>query len=727
LSPTHLNVVHRNAALPRWLRSGSVAWIGSLLACVAAACVAASLWREANMLEAGELQGNEMFARVLQGHAQRTFDTIDISLTALAEAADTEVRADRVAEAGPSLIQAQLPLPFLRSLSVMDGAGVVLASSVAANVGVVVDLGRVPLPQEGLVDRLGGSVAGRDLADAQPREATRGSPASARTFIPLVRRIGDEGAEPLYIVAVLNPEFFSSDFDLVLADATRHAGLFSMDGTMLAGSAALRTQPGQRVVGNAFFEHYLPARESGSMVAPGIDGARVVTAFRLLRTLPVVVVVERGHDEIVASVRRLATVAVGALAALWLAIGLMTALARRSLRGHEEASAALEAAGRALEAQLAFSARLLEVSPTPLFVQDEHGRFVTANKAWLAMMGMELQAVLGRDARELFGNRMEAPDAIDLRSMQLWVPSRYELRLAMGDMRPRDTVVTKVRFSRADGTPDGVVGSIVDVTEFRDAERDIRFAHDSAQHASQAKSQFIADISHELRTPLQEIIGFSELGRDMTAESPGLADLFVDIHAGGQRMLTLVNGLLDVSLLDDAVGSFALSRQDVHAIVQAAAHAMSHEASLRRQVLRLAPTSTVAVADVDAARLQRACMNVIANSIRYAPAGSTIDIVCAEQAGGGVHIVMRDRGPGFPEDETESVFEAFVQSSRTRDGSGGTGLGLTIARKILGAHGGRITAGNADGGGALVQIHLPRPGARGDAARHPAMRSQEVR
>jgi PAS domain S-box-containing protein len=705
MSPSH-------AELPRWLRSASVAWIGSLLAVVAAVLVGAFLWREARVLEVGELRDNEMFARVLQGHTQRTFDTIDIALTALADSVDDDARAGRVSEAGRSLIQAQLPLPFLRSLSFMDGRGTVLASSVQANVGVTVDLGRVPVPPDGMVDRLGGWVAGRDLADARVQGGSRAQPRSERSFVPLVRRVADARADGLYIVAVLNPEFFSSDFDLTLADATRRAGLFSLDGTMLSGSAALRTQPGQRIATRSFFEHYLPARESGSLIGPGIDGSRVVTAFRALRKRPVVVVVERGYDEIVASVRRMAIHAAAVLVALWLVIGLMTALARRSLRGHEEASLALDAAGKALESQLAFTAQLLEVSPTPLFVKDERGRFVTVNKAWLALTGTQLSAVIGRNAAELFGDQMEAPDGLDCHEMPLWVPKRYELRLRIAGMPPRDTVVTKVRFSQANGTPAGIVGSIVDVTEFRDAERDIRLARDAAQLASRAKSEFIANISHELRTPLQGIIGFSEVGRDIAQESSELGELFGDIHQGGQRMLALVNGLLDVSLMDSAVGSLALRPHDVHGVVRAAMQAVSHDAARRQQVLRLEAGPSEVFADVDPARLQQACTNVLANSIRYSPVGSVIDVACRMQGDGGVYIHVRDHGPGFPEDETESVFEAFVQSTYTRDGSGGTGLGLTIARKIMSAHGGSIVAGNAGGGGALVRIGLPMAASR---------------
>jgi hypothetical protein len=99
--------------------------------------------------------------------------------------------------------------------------------------------------------------------------------------------------------------------------------------------------------------------------------------------------------------------------------------------------------------------------------------------------------------------------------------------------------------------------------------------------------------------------------------------------------------------------------------------------------------------------------NVLANAIRFAPPGSCIEIQARTGHEGGAWLAVRDHGPGIPNDELDTIFEAFVQSSRTRDGSGGTGLGLTICRKIMRAHGGRIEAANADGGGALISLWLP--------------------
>jgi signal transduction histidine kinase len=285
----------------------------------------------------------------------------------------------------------------------------------------------------------------------------------------------------------------------------------------------------------------------------------------------------------------------------------------------------------------------------------------------------------------------------------------YPNRLQRNDGEQRDTVVTKVRFTEGDGQAVGIIGSIIDVTEFREAERVTREARDAAERANQAKSDFIANISHELRTPLQSIIGFSELGRSLAEAQPDFEEMFDDIHAGGQRMLKLVNGLLDVSKMDSSVGSLALRRCDLIPLAAAVVKELGPLAVQRDLRIDLRSAMPGLAADVDAFRLQQVLRNVLANAMRFAPQGSAIEISGHERGADGVELQIRDHGPGIPPEELETIFDAFVQSSLTQDGSGGTGLGLTICRKIMSAHGGQIVASNANDGGAIFCLQLPPP------------------
>ena len=415
-----------------------------------------------------------------------------------------------------------------------------------------------------------------------------------------MRQVGTRDGSTIYLVAVINPDFFGNDYELTLADASRSAGMFSIDGVMIAGTSGLQTAPGKRIGGHRIFASILPAKESGSFVGPGIDGEKVVTAFRVLRKRPLVVVVERRYANVMAEFRSTLFWTSGVTALSLLVVCAMVVMAWRSLKGHESVSEALEAtrleiaaserdlrvlvesvhelifradatgkivfvngrwkdltnlsasevigkrvmdlcradereacrklfssaeacdqallvhvrnatgayltlqmsvspvvdqAGRtegfagfavdvtereaaqqALQSQLKFTAQLLEISPTPLFVKDDCGRFTTVNRAWLELMKLTLPDVLGRTSTDLYGDDAPRHADHDTRLMLSGERVSYENRLLVEGCPARDTVVSKVRFTRADGTPAGIVGSIVDVTEFREAERNYRKA-----------------------------------------------------------------------------------------------------------------------------------------------------------------------------------------------------------------------------------------------------------
>jgi PAS domain S-box-containing protein len=287
-------------------------------------------------------------------------------------------------------------------------------------------------------------------------------------------------------------------------------------------------------------------------------------------------------------------------------------------------------------------------------------------------------------------------------------PLRYEARVPHADGTLRDVVIEKRALPGVEGDePAGILAVIIDVTEFRAAERATREARDAAEDASRAKSEFIANISHELRTPLQSIIGFSELGLRRAGEQARLAAMFGDIHASGQRMLALVNDLLDVSRIESSAGTLHLERGDMRTPVREVLRELQPLAAKRNVALAESLAEAPMLAKLDPLRFQQVVRNVVANAIRFSPEGSRIDIEADATPAGEWRLSIADRGPGIPDDELEGIFEAFVQSSRTKDGSGGTGLGLAISRTIMQAHGGRITARNRDGGGSVFEIVLP--------------------
>jgi PAS domain S-box-containing protein len=366
-------------------------------------------------------------------------------------------------------------------------------------------------------------------------------------------------------------------------------------------------------------------------------------------------------------------------------------------------------ARRRLQSQLAFTEMLLESSPLPMSVVGRDRRYRIVNRAWEAFSGRQREQALGAPVGLHLqpAERLEH-EARDAQVYRTGEPLRYEARVPHADGSMRDVVIEKRALPGAEGNePSGILAVIIDVTEFREAERATRDARDAAEDASRAKSEFIANISHELRTPLQSIIGFSELGLRRAGEQVRLAAMFDDIHASGQRMLALVNDLLDVARIESSVGTLHLERGDMRAPVREVLRELQPLAAKRGVALVESLSEVPMAAKLDPLRFQQVVRNVVANAIRFSPEGGQVEISVDVTDTGEWRLGIADRGPGIPEDELEGVFEAFVQSSRTKDGSGGTGLGLAISRTIMHAHGGRITARNREGGGSVFEIVLP--------------------
>ena len=221
---------------------------------------------------------------------------------------------------------------------------------------------------------------------------------------------------------------------------------------------------------------------------------------------------------------------------------------------------------------------------------------------------------------------------------------------------------------------------------------------------------FLADASHELRTPLSSIRGYAELFRIGAAEDPAtLKRAMARIEAESARMGVLVEDLLLLAQLDQIPQArrvrVELCELAEHAADDARVVAPDREIKLDAQ----GPLEVMGDPD----RLRQLLANLLRNAVIHTPPGSPIEI---SVAGRSPHAILevRDHGPGLPADSADRMFERFwrTEGGRSR-GRGGAGLGLAIVRAIVAAHGGLVSAENADGGGARFVVELPLAGVTG--------------
>lgn len=223
--------------------------------------------------------------------------------------------------------------------------------------------------------------------------------------------------------------------------------------------------------------------------------------------------------------------------------------------------------------------------------------------------------------------------------------------------------------------------------------------------ASRAKTEFLAKMSHELRTPLNSIIGFSEL---MLERGPGLADrkrveFLSNISTSGNRLLELINDLLDITKIESGKMELFEHRVSVFEMVRHARDIVSPIAAGRAQRITLDVPDELHVV-CDPKRIEQVVLNLLSNASKFSPEGSLI-AVRARGDGRFVTIEVEDRGVGIPLDSQERIFEEFEQAHEST--GGGTGLGLALVKRIVELHGGRVELVSAPGQGSTFSIHLP--------------------
>ena len=691
------------------ISSTSAGFAGAALAAITLVALLALSWFEYNKVITGDRGRLDMQARVLADHATRSVESASVVLSYLADQISSEDLLRGQHKPDPMLSQGLAALPYVRSLNLLDSSGAVRNSTHTPDIAIRISLARLgAMPAPGQ-ERLGGFLPGRSLGALQ---ASGDKSVTSAGFFPLIRSLNIEG-QTFYLVALINPDSFASFQLLTMNNPKTSAYLVSYQGELLASSGPHQVPLGTNLAEHPVFSHYLPAVEHTSYVGVGAMPQEQVVAFRLSRTRPVVVIVEQTYAD---SLWQWATnIRWFVLAAMLTIVFLlaMTVAVQRSLRARERAYSKLEVTQQELKHQLAFVALLLDISPNPVSTMSSAGIYLGVNRAWEHFKGLSRDQVIGHAASEFLpANENARHSEHDQRVWATGEPLRYEDRLLHSDGSRRDVVITKLLIPGNERFEARLLNTIMDVSEFRSAARATQRARDAAEESSRAKSEFIANISHELRTPLQSILGFSELGMMRSAQTPKLQSMFTDIHSSGDRMLALVNNLLDVSRIDSAMAAVTLERTDVRDLVQTVIQDMHPQLAARNFQLDIALGTTPLVAKVDPLRFAQVIRNVTANAIKFSPDGSTIDVTGklltnAVSEAAEVCISIRDRGVGIPPKELEHIFEAFVQSSQTKDGSGGTGLGLAICRRVMDAHHGRIVAENMPDGGATFRIYLP--------------------
>jgi signal transduction histidine kinase len=238
--------------------------------------------------------------------------------------------------------------------------------------------------------------------------------------------------------------------------------------------------------------------------------------------------------------------------------------------------------------------------------------------------------------------------------------------------------------------------------------KELEAANRGLEAASRHKSEFLANMSHELRTPLNAVIGFSEvLLQRMFGELNAKQDEYLkDIYASGQHLLSLINDILDLSKIEAGRMELALAPFHLPSAVENAVTLVRERAARHGIALHLDLDPRLGELVGDERKVKQVLLNLLSNAVKFTPEGGRIS-VRAGQRDGRVEISVTDTGIGIAPGDQAAIFEEFRQVGSDERKREGTGLGLTLAKKFVELHGGRIWVESEPGRGSTFAFTLP--------------------
>jgi signal transduction histidine kinase len=322
----------------------------------------------------------------------------------------------------------------------------------------------------------------------------------------------------------------------------------------------------------------------------------------------------------------------------------------------------------------------LSSTPDPLFVVDTKGATEVKNPAAQALASAP-------EFAEGFPSGLSQPLEEVLKSGQHYLPEDYDKAIAVHVGRDERHYLP--RILAIGDTLTGFGGAAVilqDVTKFR--------------LLDDAKSNLVGTVSHELKTPLTSL-----LEKNFGALSASQRDLLETARDDADRLLRILNDLLDLSRLEGGVSSLNRREVSIASLLEDMAREMKGITEAADQKIEVHTAPDLGVISVDPERLRHVFINLLANASKYSPTDSKITLSAQTADAGFVRFSVRDEGPGIPEESVGRIFEKFYRvPGQTRKGAG---LGLTIAREITVAHGGTIGCVSKVGEGSEFYFLLP--------------------
>ena len=359
------------------------------------------------------------------------------------------------------------------------------------------------------------------------------------------------------------------------------------------------------------------------------------------------------------------------------------------------------------ERELKIFHRIFDSTEQGIGVTDAEGLLLYANKAHDVIHGIPFEQSRGKHFVQFFSEETLA-----------WAPAAIMAEISRGSgwsgllpvQHPDGTEVmtsANVGFIAGnDGSPEYLFNIMSDYTEERERQNQLTQAKEAAERANAAKSEFLSSMSHELRTPMNSILGFSQLlqyDEDLSAEQQ---DNVHEILRSGHHLLSLINEVLDLAKVESGQIDLSLEPVEVSGVVEECMSLVTTLAA-KRHVQLHSPGMINAVVRADRTRFKQVLINLLSNAIKYNHDGGSVTLEVLSVENHHLRITIKDTGVGIAGHRLHELFQPFNRLDAEDSDIEGTGIGLTITRRIVEMMGGTLGVHSTVGVGSDFWIELP--------------------
>ena len=363
-----------------------------------------------------------------------------------------------------------------------------------------------------------------------------------------------------------------------------------------------------------------------------------------------------------------------------------------------------------LRDQQFYTRSLIEANIDAIMTTDPDGIITDVNKQMEALTGCTRDELIGAPFKDYFTDPARAESAIRLVLSEKKVTD-YELTARARDGKQTVVSYNATTFYDRNRRLEGVFAAARDVTERKRVEVELKQAKALAESASRTKSDFLASMSHEIRTPMNAIMGIADLlaKTSLSAEQCKYVQIF---QRAGDNLLNLINDILDLSKVEASQLELERTGFALDDLLEKVTEMVAGRAQEKGLALECAISPDVSTDLVgDPTRLRQVLLNLLGNAIKFTESGKVSLQVTRDTAS---HVptallfTVTDSGIGIPREKLARVFERFTQadSSMTRR-FGGSGLGLTICKRLVELMGGRIWVGSVVDSGSVFSFAVP--------------------